>query len=324
MVHTTSAPLVSVVIPTYKRAHLIRRSVDSVRAQTVRDFELLVVDDGSGDETESVIAAIGDPRIRFLQRATNGGASAARNTGIDAARGTFVAFLDSDDAWLPHLLAHQLAMMDRLGAQYGMVHGGRIEVDGPGKEVISAVGTDLAGGLRSIEDLFIDNRIAPSCLVARRSVFETVGGLDEDLRSGEFFGVFIRMLEKGIGIGFTPEPLVRRYRQAGGNGTSPERDIRSFDTLRSRFAHVFERSRRLTTHYHVQRALLMLEARGRWAAVPDVVSAFRSGPPEAAVAVRIGTGLIGGIGAVQGVAKIRRVIRRELRKRDRDRAAPTD
>lgn len=96
-------PMFSVVIPLYNRAHLITRTLQSVLSQTYQDFEVIVVDDGSKDNPGPVIAALNDPRIKFIRQA-NAGGSAARNTGIDAAQGRYIAFLDSDDEWLPEKL----------------------------------------------------------------------------------------------------------------------------------------------------------------------------------------------------------------------------
>jgi len=97
-------PFFSVVIPVYNRAHLLARTIRSVLAQSCSDFEIIVVDDGSTDDPQSVVEAIADSRIHFICQANRGG-GAARNTGIDDARGRFVALLDSDDEFLPHHLA---------------------------------------------------------------------------------------------------------------------------------------------------------------------------------------------------------------------------
>ena len=100
--------LFSVVIPSYNRASLIRRSIDSVLSQSVTDFEIIIVDDGSTDNTEEVIKTIGDPRVVYLKQ-ENKGATAARNNGVRHAKGDYVSFLDSDDVWYPTTLAKQLA-----------------------------------------------------------------------------------------------------------------------------------------------------------------------------------------------------------------------
>lgn len=106
----TPGPLFTVVIPTYNRVEPVRRALESVLAQTCSDWEAVVVDDGSRDGAaiEAVVEAFADPRVRYVRR-PNGGAPAARNSGIDAARGRLIAFLDSDDAFLPHKLERAAA-----------------------------------------------------------------------------------------------------------------------------------------------------------------------------------------------------------------------
>ena len=106
-----SRPLVSVVIPAYNSGRTIRATVESALDQTVGDLEVIVVDDGSQDETVPVVKAIEDPRVRLV-RLPNGGAAAARNTGILEARGRWVALLDSDDLWVPDKLERQLLVLD--------------------------------------------------------------------------------------------------------------------------------------------------------------------------------------------------------------------
>lgn len=102
-------PLVSAIIPTYNRANLIGRAIESAIAQSYSNLEIMVVDDASKDNTQEVINTIKDPRIRYIRHQTNCGGAAARNTGIDAATGEYVAFLDSDDFWLPNKLELQLS-----------------------------------------------------------------------------------------------------------------------------------------------------------------------------------------------------------------------
>lgn len=105
-----AAPLISVVLATYNRAHLIRRAVDSVIAQSLGDWELIVVDDASIDNTNAVLASYKDRRIRYFRHELNKGSGGARNTGIVAARGRFLAFIDSDDEWISHRLEKQYAV----------------------------------------------------------------------------------------------------------------------------------------------------------------------------------------------------------------------
>ncbi|MBL6456667.1 glycosyltransferase family 2 protein [Belnapia sp. T6] len=102
------APLVSVVVPCFNRAHLIPELLATVRGQTLPDWELVIVDDCSTEDLAAAVQACGpDPRIRLIRHESNRGAPAARNTGVAAARGRFIAFLDSDDSWRPEKLARQ-------------------------------------------------------------------------------------------------------------------------------------------------------------------------------------------------------------------------
>lgn len=101
---------VTVIIPTYNYGHFIEEAIESVFSQTVADLQILVVDDGSTDDTPDVLARITDPRLEIV-RTSNQGASAARNEGLRRAKGEFIAFLDADDRWLPRKLEHQLAVM---------------------------------------------------------------------------------------------------------------------------------------------------------------------------------------------------------------------
>ena len=104
-------PRVSVIIPCFNHGRFLRHAADSVLAQTLADIELIIVDDGSTDDTPAVLAGLDDRRVRTC-RTSNRGVSAARNAGLDMVRGEFVAFLDADDLWEPDKLARQVAIMD--------------------------------------------------------------------------------------------------------------------------------------------------------------------------------------------------------------------
>ena len=105
---------ISVIIPTWNRAGTIRRSIDSVLAQTYEISEVVIMDDGSTDDTEEVIAAIGDERVHYHRMPENGGASRARNAGVDKAKHEIIAFHDSDDVWEPDKLEKQFACWEEM------------------------------------------------------------------------------------------------------------------------------------------------------------------------------------------------------------------
>src|SRR3972149_1034912 len=106
-------PLVSVVIPSYNRADMLRRAIRSVLAQTFTDFELIVVDDGSTDNTVNPVEEFSDSRVRFMRRSVNEGAARARNMGVELSCGEWIAFLDSDDEWLPRRLELQMNRLEQ-------------------------------------------------------------------------------------------------------------------------------------------------------------------------------------------------------------------
>ena len=142
------SPRVTVVIPTYNRGDLLPRAVNSVLAQTYSDFELILVDDCSFDNTQDVIHDFEDPRIRSIRHEVNRGAAATRNTGIAHARGEYIAYLDDDDECTSNRLADQVALLDS-GPDIGMVYGWIEEIN------------DATGARRVPRNVQINTRVGP-------------------------------------------------------------------------------------------------------------------------------------------------------------------
>ena len=105
---------VSVILPVYNRSGSLADSMRSVLSQSYRDLELIVVDDASTEDLRPIVDSVNDPRVRYIRRERNGGASAARNTGLAAAQGRFIGFQDSDDLWLPNKLQLQMDLLARM------------------------------------------------------------------------------------------------------------------------------------------------------------------------------------------------------------------
>ena len=119
-------PLVSVVMPTYNHAQFIKDAIDSVRGQTYLNWELIIIDNYSEDNTRDIIEAYADDRIRYVQFRNNGIIAASRNRGIEQAQGEYVAFIDSDDVWLPEKISWQVRAMEpdrRRGISFGKFRG---------------------------------------------------------------------------------------------------------------------------------------------------------------------------------------------------------
>ena len=133
---SSNSPKVSVIIPTHNRAHLISRSIQSVLNQTYQDFEIIVVDDGSTDNTKEVIKEFQrkDKRIKYIKHGKNKGGSAARNTGIKASRGEYIAFQDSDDEWLPGKLEKQIEVFKKEPVEVGIIYSDMWRITGNKKK----------------------------------------------------------------------------------------------------------------------------------------------------------------------------------------------
>ena len=201
------APLVSVIMPVYNRAHLIGRAISSVLGQSYQRFEIIVVDDASTDELTTALAAIDDIRLRCIAHPYNRGAAAARNTGIAAAQGEFVAFLDSDDIWYPDKLAFQVAAMrDQPAEVAGHVCAYDCIKSGYKERQIAPNWIDQSFS-RAV--LFGCTCGPGTTLLCRRAVFAEVGALDEELRRLEDWDWLLRLAENGYRLLATARPLAR-------------------------------------------------------------------------------------------------------------------
>jgi glycosyltransferase involved in cell wall biosynthesis len=192
---------VSVIIPTYNRAQLVGSAIQSVLDQTFTDWEAIVVDDGSQDNTLEVVARYNDPRVRFIHQ-ENKGVSAARNTGIRASSGEYIAFLDSDDRFLPEKLSVQVTSLDRY-SQYGLVASGWIDVNQAGEPIAEKRPWLLFSGLDRSDWLY-RNPLIPTCILVRRTWIETLGLFDEQLSHEEDYDLWLRLAFAGCRMVWEP------------------------------------------------------------------------------------------------------------------------
>lgn len=199
-------PQVSVVIPVYNGEQTIKRALDSVFAQTFPGLEVIVVDDASADRTADIIAQYGD-RLTIIRSTENQGAGAARNKGIVAAKGRWVAFLDSDDAWKPDKLARQVELLDRSSKPVAACATG-YNIEKNGRRF--AVALNLTPQ-QFRNDIPFGCTISPgSTLMVERGVFSTIGGFDEALKRLEDWDWLLRFSER-YDMVFLPEALADIY-----------------------------------------------------------------------------------------------------------------
>lgn len=204
-------PLVSVVVPTFNRAASIDRALNSVITQTYDNWELIVVDDGSQDQTPSILSKYSEnPRITLL-RQENRGQSAARNVGVSYAKGKYLAFLDSDDEWLPTKLSQQILIAEQ-NDDYGVFYCDEIWVDNnSGLELPQPDITRHSGKIA--KDLITSNFVSFTSSLVRKDLFDDCGGFDESMRGGEDYDLWLRL---SLNCRFLYSPFLgTRYSIAG-------------------------------------------------------------------------------------------------------------
>ena len=177
---TSDNPIVSVIIPTYNRANLLPRAVDSILSQTFTDYEIIIVDDHSSDITQDVISNLRDSRIRSIRHERNKGQSASINTGITNSRGEYIAFLDDDDEWLPDKLEGQVEVFQSSASDVGLVYGWMDRIEDSTGRLIPSYRNTMEGDI--FEHSLALNIPGPTIvLLVRSSVAREVGGIDANL-----------------------------------------------------------------------------------------------------------------------------------------------
>jgi glycosyltransferase involved in cell wall biosynthesis len=231
-----STPLVSIVIPTFNRARDLRRALESVLAQTYPAWEVLVVDSHSTDDTDDVVGSFNDPRITLHKTSVVGIIAASRNVGIRRARGTYIAFLDSDDWWAPDKLAESVAYLER-GAD--LVYHDLFLTSAPLRKWSwrRARTRPLKGS--PFADLIANgNAMNNSSVVVRASVLAAIEGLaeDRDLVAVEDYDAWLRLAK--VSQRFERIPKVLGYYGKGGASasTNDERTLRNLAALEARYA----------------------------------------------------------------------------------------
>ena len=186
-------PGVSIVVPAYNYARYLPFAVESARNQDYPNVEVVVIDDGSTDDTAEVMKQFGSP-VRYIHQ-ENAGLSAARNSGIREASNDFILFLDADDELLPGMLRQMMEAFQGLESGYGMMGCDRILIDADGKKIATPTPSEPEGEV-SAEDILMRTRFSPTGALCRKEVFDKVGNFDTTLRSTEDRDMWIRIAEQ--------------------------------------------------------------------------------------------------------------------------------
>ena len=210
----SETPLISVIIPVYNRPGLLAEAAESVFAQSLHDFELIIVDDGSTDDTPAVAqklasSAAADGRCRVITTPRTGFPGAARNRGAEQARGSLLAFLDSDDTWLPRKLELQYAMMRESGCRISHTR----EIWRRGDKTVSQKGQKHRREGAIFPDALKKCIIGPSTVMMERGMFFETGGFHEQIEIAEDYEYWLRITSR-FEVGYVYESLT--HKRAGG------------------------------------------------------------------------------------------------------------
>ena len=223
----TSEPLVSVIIPTYNRLSFLTEALESALNQTHENLEIIVVDDGSNDGTGDYVQGLGDNRITYVYLQHRGHPAPVRNVGLKMATGEFVAFLDSDDRWLPGKIEAQVRVLAE-GPHFDLVATDFFEF--PSRQLKPALRLKQPRAV-VFRDLLRANPITNSSVVLKRSVIDSVGLLDESeaMRGLEDYEYWLRIVRNGTNSAvILPEPLLLYRRHEGNIGIQ---DVEQCDRL---------------------------------------------------------------------------------------------
>lgn len=266
-----SEPEVSVIVPTRNRSQRLAVALRSALQQRGVGLEVVVVDDGSTDDTQELVARIDDPRISYVHRHDPGGVSVARNLGIERARGRWIAFLDDDDVWAPTKLSRQVAAMVAQGRTWS--YAGEVLVDADLRVVAGSPPPPPEEVVRRIER---HNSVpaGASNVVVGSDRLAQVGAFDASLTIGEDWDLWIRLARSGP-PGWVCSPLVAISQ----HGTNASRDVkamlRQLDVIEQRYGIRVDRAR----HYRWAAWLALLEGR-RGRATGYYVRAVGAGDPR--------------------------------------------
>ncbi|MDX5385623.1 MAG: glycosyltransferase [Alteromonadaceae bacterium] len=184
-----SAPLVSIITPTFNRERTITQAVESLLAQSYPHWELIIVDDGSQDGTrESLASYLDDDRIHYHFQ-ENQGQSIARNLALQYAQGELICFLDSDDLWVPEKLARQVALMEAY-PEVDVLHSDEIMIDEQGRELSRKNMRRYSG--RIARQMLVDNSVSINTVMARRECFDTMGGFSGRYGVADDYDIWLR------------------------------------------------------------------------------------------------------------------------------------
>jgi len=253
----TDEPLISVITPTYNRAHVLGRAIESLRSQTLENYEHIIVDDGSSDDTRDIVAGFGDDRIRYLALPERRGANTARNAGLDMARAPLVTFLDSDDEYRPHRLETTVELLSR-HPEIALVSTSFITEKGG--VALKSINGDALLAPDTFERALISHAIfiAGSAITARRAAIRAAGGFDPTLWRMQDRELLLRMA-RGEGVLLSSDVDWIKHESPDSISRPIEGYVQAFSELAARHPNLRDNYPRIVAYIvarHILHALL--------------------------------------------------------------------
>jgi len=230
-------PKVSVIVLTHNRPEMLRQAIGSILRQTFQDFEIVLVDDASRDNTPEVIKSFGDHRIKYIRHEVNKGEAGSRNTGVTNSSGDYIAFLDDDDEWLPEKLERQMRLLESSPSRVGAVYTGFLKVDPLTKKPIGRVTPTKRGNI--FAEMAGQNWIGtPSTVVVRKECFERTGLFDEAIVFGTDYDMWIR-ISKEFHVEYIQEALINYSVHENKMSGRPDLQIKGLEALLNKHGSYF-------------------------------------------------------------------------------------
>ena len=249
MAETRNKPTVSIIIPTYNRRQSIGRSVRSVLNQTYQDFELIIVDDGSTDNTKELVADFNDERIRYVRHEGNKGEAAARNTGIKAARCDYIAYQDSDDEWLPEKLARQMELLEDASPEVGVIYTGFWKTENHRRTYIPFSWVSRKNG-NIHRELLKGNFIGGPVTLIKKECFEKAGMFNEEIFHLEDWELWLR-ISKYYHFKYIDEPLVIAHYHSDNVSSNHHAFIEALELVLEKYSDEFASDKKLLAKHYI-------------------------------------------------------------------------
>lgn len=242
MTNKKDYPFVSIIIPTYNRANLIKRAINSILDQSYINYEIIVVDDGSTDNTKEVIESFNEDKISYYIHKKNKGAAAAMNTGIKYSQGDFVAFQGSDDKWIPKKLEKEMNVFLDSSDNVGVVYSGYWYLKNDKKIYIPSPKITKKEG--NIHYELLRGNFVSGLSIIRKKCFKKVGLFDENLPNLEDWELYIR-ISKYFSFGFIDEPLSTAYCSSDSETINYSKNLKSSEIILKKHFEDFNKNKEI-------------------------------------------------------------------------------